>query len=271
MPIAGLAKRMLPYSAVTPKAMLPLVRGDVIRPVMHWILADVKAAGIDEVCLVASPGQPEIIERYCDAAAEAGAGDLPEIRIDIQDNPAGFGAAVLQAAEFVGDESFAVLLGDHAYAYPGERSCIQQVAGAYRDHPGAAMIGVQTVPETELLRVGTAAGERITDNVYRCTRFVEKPSVQVAGEQLRTSGLDEGQYLAHCGIYVFQPVIFDCLREVAGVSPTDGELELSAAQSVLLDRCGESYYLCRISGRAFDVGSPRGYAGAQEAFGAQWG
>jgi len=266
MPIAGLAKRMRPYSAVVPKAMLPLVRRDILRPVMNWILADVKSAGIDEVGIVASPDQIYMIEHYWKAVMEAGDEDLPEIHILVQDRPAGFGDAVLQAAEYVGSESFALLLGDHVYVSFDAQPCITQVVQAYEDHSGMAMVGVQAVSDAELCRVGTTAGYPIADRVYRCRAFVEKPSIDIARDQLRTIGLAEGQYLAHCGIYVFQPIIFDCLREMASTRPTDSELELTGAQSLLLERFGDSYFLFHISGRALDVGSPEGYAKAQEVF-----
>ena len=266
MPIAGLAKRMRPYSAVVPKAMLPLVRGNILRPVIHWILADVRSAGIDEVGIVASPDQIDMIEQYWQTAIEAGEEDLPKTHILVQDRPAGFGDAILRAAKFVGEESFALLLGDHVYASSSDIPCISQVTQAHEAHPGVAMIGVQTVLDTELCRVGTTMGDPITDEVYRCRAFIEKPSIDIARAQLRTTNLVEGQYLVHCGIYVFQPVIFDCLRETASILPTDRELELAGAQSLLLERFGEEYFLCCISGKALDVGSIEGYAKAQKVF-----
>ena len=266
MPIAGLARRMLPYSAAVPKAMLPLVRKDILRPVIHWILADVKSAGIDEVGIVASPDQVYMIEDYRKAAVEAGDEDLPEIHILVQDRPTGFGDAVLQAGEYVGSESFALLLGDHVYVSSDAPPCIAQVVGAYEEHSAMAMVGVQAVSETELCRVGTTAGVPMADRVYRCRAFVEKPSIDIARAQLRTSGLDEGQYLGHCGIYVFPPVIFDYLREIASIRATGGELELADAQKLLLERDSDSYFLFHISGQALDVGSPQGYAKAQKVF-----
>lgn len=266
IPIAGLAKRMAPYSAAVPKAMLPLVRHGVLRPVIHWILADAKSAGIDEVGVVASPEQTQMLENYWKAATEADGDDLPNIQILLQDRPAGFGDAILQAAQYVGSEDFALLLGDHVYVSSGAQPCIAQVTRAHDEHPGAAMIGVQAVPEAELCRVGTAAGDPISDRVYCCGAFVEKPSIDIARARLRTSGLADGQYLGHCGIYVFQSAVFDCLREIAGTQLPDRELELADAQSLLLERFGESCFLFHISGQALDVGSPRGYLKAQKVF-----
>lgn len=267
IPIAGAAERLRPYSAVVPKAMLPLVRQNRLRPVIHWILADAKSAGIDEAAIVVSSDQLGMIESYYSAALEAGDRDLPEIHFLIQDRSAGFGDAVLQAADYVGSDSFALLLGDHVYVSSDVQTCTAQVIQAYGDYPGMAMVGVQAVAEAELCRVGTTAGDPITDRLYRCKAFVEKPSIDVARAQLRTVGLAEGQYFAHCGIYVFQPVIFDYLREIAHMRQTDGELEMADAQKLLLQRFGDRYFLFHILGRALDVGSPEGYVIAQRVFG----
>jgi UTP--glucose-1-phosphate uridylyltransferase len=270
IPIAGLGTRLLPVSRVVPKAMLPLMGADGrLRTVLHVICAEARAAGAGEVGVVVSPGQREVCEAYFEAARQAGADDLPErIEYILQETPAGFGDAVAAAAAFVGtDEDFLVMLGDHVYrADPGEASCAAQVVGAAQRHRGAAMIGVQTVCEDELSRVGVASGTPMENGVYRCDRFVEKPTLDQARARLATEDLPSGQYLAHAGIYCFSREIFDCIAELTKRDQA-GEIELADAQSLLLRRHPEDYYLYRIAGRAWDTGSPEGYARTFAAMG----
>jgi UTP-glucose-1-phosphate uridylyltransferase len=77
---------------------------------------------------------------------------------------------------------------------------------------------------------------------------------------LRNEGLEDGRYLAHCGIYIFDAEIFDCLeREQSKVKTRGGELELAAAQVRFLQRYPDSHYLLRIDGKAYDMGNPEGY------------
>lgn len=286
IPVAGLGTRMLPMSAVLPKCLFPLTDASGrCRPILHWLCDQARTAGVQEVAVVVSPGQHELIARYMKAACSGGDYSqadppLPTLHYVIQDRPAGFGDAVLRAEPFVGRYPFLLLLGDHIYVTaPGQPSCVQQVAAAFSQHKPAAMVGMQAVPEAELPRVGVARGVPIpptpqpTANaepapehpatVYRCTDFVEKPTVQQARERLVTPALPEGQYLAHAGVYAFGSAIFDCL----GATPPDakGELQLADAQSLLLQKRPQEYLLCHIQGRAYDTGNPQGYAAAQAA------
>ena len=124
----------------------------------------------------------------------------------------------------------------------------------------------QRVGEDQLSLVGVAAGEPLGDGIYRCTAFVEKPDSATAARELRTPGLPEGEYLAHCGSFVFAPEIFACLSELASSTKPGAELELADAQSLLLGRTGGDYLLCESPVRVYDVGTPEGYAEAFQAF-----
>jgi UTP--glucose-1-phosphate uridylyltransferase len=274
VPVAGLGTRLRPWTHAAAKALLPLVDPqNAIRPVVHVIAAEAASAGAQRLVLVASPGQIEPLEAYFSAVRDTDAGaELPEtIRCRLQREPRGFGDAVLQAEEDAAGEPVLVMLGDHVHrAAGGAERCGAQVAGAWDRHGGAAMIGVQPVDAAELSRVGTVAGEPLGKGVYRCTDFVEKPDAATAAERLRTPGLPEGEYLAHCGLYVFDAAIFDCLRAVAESGPA-GEVELADAQRMLLDRRAGEYRLCRIDGRAYDTGTPGNYAAAFAAMRAHAG
>jgi len=160
-----------------------------------------------------------------------------------------------------------VLLGDHVrIASAGRPPCAAQVAEAFARRQAAAMIGVHTVGPEALPRMGVARGKPAGNGVYLCTDFVEKPDPATARRRLRTEDLPEDRFLAHCGIYIFTTDILDCLAELAAPGrPAEAELELADAQAMLLERRPESYYLCRVAGRAYDAGTPTGYREAQVA------
>jgi UTP--glucose-1-phosphate uridylyltransferase len=267
IPIAGLGTRMGPLARAVPKAMFPLVDGrGRIRPVAHWICAEAAAAGISQVALIVSPGHLETIREYF-AAVASEAAELPQEIACIPAEPLGFGYAVLQGEKFVGGEPFAVFLGDHVHlADAGSPPCAAQVAETFEKWPGAAMIGMQAVGPEELPHVGVAAGVPLGQRVYRCTALAEKPDLATARARLATPNLGQDRFLAHCGIYAFAREVFDCLKAVRAGCPKRGELQLADAQAMLLARRSQDYYLIQIAGRAYDTGTPLGYAAAQAAF-----
>lgn len=262
--------RLRPISAVVPKAMLPLVdRAGRVLPMLHYVLAEAASAGIDRAAVIVSPNHEQMLGQYVTAAEKAGLGDLPgRVEFVVQDRPLGFGHAVSLARGIAGSEPFMLLLGDHVYLPDdGQPGCAAQVALAYGSVGGAAMIGMQPVGPDELPRVGVAGGEPVADDIYRCTSFVEKPDLATARSRLATPGLRKNRFLAHSGIYVFTPEIFDCLEElITSGRATGGEVQLADAQSELLKRHERDYYLVRIRGRAYDVGAPAGYAATLAAF-----
>ncbi|MFB3893523.1 MAG: sugar phosphate nucleotidyltransferase [Phycisphaerae bacterium] len=278
IPIAGLGTRMGVLARAVPKAMFPLVGADGrIRPVVQCIIDEAMSAGVEQVGLIVSPAQVELLRTYFDALAAEDSGRVRRAaEFIVQPSPEGFGEAVARGAKFAGDEPFMLLLGDHVYkAAHDAKPCAAQVADAFAWQGGAAMIGMQTVGPEELPKVGTAGGEPIgpetacvgnESRIYVCRRFIEKPSIETARHELRTPGLGEDQYLAHCGIYVLTSEIFDCLRELsARPRPAGKEIQLADAQSMLLARHPNNYYLYRIDGRAYDTGTPGGYLATQKA------
>lgn len=270
VPVAGLGTRLRPISCVVPKAMMPLAdrRGRVL-PVLHYVLAEAAAAGIEEAAVIVSPPHEDMLRRYLEAARQV-APDMPKrVELVIQQQPLGFGHAVLMGKDVVGPESFMLLLGDHVYvAQANAQPCAAQVAHAFAQRGGAAMIGMQPVDASELPRVGVAGGVPLGNGVFRCTDFIEKPSLAAAKSRLATPGLKDGEFLAHCGTYIFGAEVFDCLEELAARPRESGkEIQLADAQSMLLKRSGDRYFLCQIRGRAYDTGTPEGYAATVKAFG----
>ncbi|MCH8193310.1 MAG: hypothetical protein IIA65_04760 [Planctomycetes bacterium] len=263
----------MPVTSCVPKALFPLVDGaGRITTILQVILEQVKAGGVDEVALIVSPGQQGTIESYLYAAGSGSTRELPKRLSYIdQREPLGFGHAVYQGRSFADNGPIMVFLGDYIHiAAAGSAPCARQIVDAFAATGGAAMVGVQAVDRGDLSRVGVATGERVADGTYRCTRFVEKPTLEVAEGRLKTRGVAGEGYLGHCGVYLFDAVLFDYLEQVAQrVSAENGEMELAAAQSLLLENDPANYYLCEIKGRSYDTGTPMAYAEAFRAYHSQ--
>ncbi|UCG60028.1 MAG: NTP transferase domain-containing protein [Phycisphaerales bacterium] len=272
VPVAGRGTRLAPLTRVVPKALFPLVNSSgLVRAVLHVILEQATRAGVEQIGIVVSPEHRKMLQQYVDSAKECDAGELAAAHVEfiVQPRPRGFGDAVLRGADFVGDEPFMLLLGDHLYlSNRNQLTCAEQVIRAFNTTGGVAVVGVQPAPAGELSKVGVARGVSIRGRIYQCTDFVEKPDLQVAKDRLITSGMPPDTFLAHCGIYVFTPDIFRCLSSVGRAVQTAGraEVELAEAQTMLLNSHSEEYFLVKISGRAYDVGTPAGYARACAVF-----
>lgn len=266
IPVAGLGTRMGPITQSVPKCMFPLVDARRrLRPLLHHACMEASAAGIDNVAIVAGPRQTDLLHRYFNTASKDNVGELPvNIEFLSQPQPRGLGDALMQAEYYAAGEPLMMLLGDYAWrAGDQARCCAAQVADAFAERGGAAMVGMTVVGAEDLSRLGVARGRLLGDNVYACEDLIEKPSPAVAKQRLVSPDLQAGRYLAHGGIYVFTPAIFDCLRELSrGYRPGGEELQLTAAQQMLLKRRPGEYFLVRIEGRCIDCGSPAGYADA---------
>jgi UTP--glucose-1-phosphate uridylyltransferase len=268
IPVAGLGTRMGALARFVPKAMLPLIdaRGR-LRPTVHWICLEAAEAGVKAAAVVVAPRHLEMIGQYFDCLGREEREELPEKISFIAAEPLGFGYAVLQCEAFIGKDAFMLFLGDHVHRdVAGAASCAAQVALAWERRGGVAMVGMQAVGAEELPMVGVAAGEELGGGIYRCRHFVEKPDLPTARRLLRTPGLGADRFLAHCGIYIFSPEIIGILKELEAARADGQEVQLAQAQSMLLDRRPDDYYLIEIHGRAYDTGSPAGYLAAQDAW-----
>jgi UTP--glucose-1-phosphate uridylyltransferase len=248
--------------------MFPLVDASGrVRPVVQYIIDQACLAGVEKVALIVAPSHTNLLRKYFTATKKQRTKDRVAIEFLSQPSPMGFGEAVARGAHFVGDEPFMLLLGDHVHKSPaGEEPCALQVAKAFDSQAGCAMIGMQEVDSAELSKVGAAAGENIGQRLYRCRKFIEKPTIDQAQNELVTPELPVGKFLAHCGIYIFQPEIFECLARLAVQDrPMGQEIQLADAQSMLLGRHSDDYYLYQIAGKAYDTGTPAGFLAAQDA------
>ncbi|HIJ72319.1 MAG TPA: hypothetical protein HPP87_13335 [Planctomycetes bacterium] len=260
----------MPVTKATPKALFPLVDGGgKIYTVLDVICREAVWAGAKDIGIVISPWQSDLIKKYlADARQNILQDELSNIEFITQQTPMGFGDAVLQARDFVADEPFMLLLGDHIQIPDkGTPACGLQLAQAFDSMDAQALVGMQAVTSEKLSRVGVAAGVPVRQNVYHCTFFIEKPDPETARQKLQTPGLPPDNFLAHCGIYIFSPEIFDCLEEVkAKIDNSADELELADAQNLLLKKYPKKYFLYKINGLVYDTGTPEGYARTQAAF-----
>jgi UTP--glucose-1-phosphate uridylyltransferase len=229
-PAAGLGTRFLPATKAQPKEMLPIVD----KPTIQYVVEEAVAAGIQEIVIVTGRGK-NAIEDHFDRAVELemmlerkGRGDLLDVvrrvsdLIDVcyvrQKEPLGLGHAVLAARNLVGDEPFAVLLGDDILT--DEVPALQQMMRVHEAHHASVLL-VQRVPTSEVSRYGVIAGRPIADGVYQILDMVEKPE---AGT--------EPSNLALIGRYILTPEVFPVLEATA--SDRTGEIQLTNGLKALL-------------------------------------
>jgi UTP--glucose-1-phosphate uridylyltransferase len=259
LPVAGLGTRFLPVTKAIPKEMLPLV--DV--PVVQVIVEECLASGIDEIIFVTSRGKEPILD-YFDRAADLEAllerkgkgseldivrrvSDLGRISSVRQPDARGLGHAVLCARAVVGNEPFAVLLGDDLLE--GDRPAIRQLLDVY-ESSGSAVVGLIEVPPGQEHLYGIAKGQLVAGEterrVHRIESLVEKPAPGTAPSRL-----------AVMGRYVLPPEVFEILE---GTKPgSGGEIQLTDALAVFCDRPGFGLLGVEVEGLRFDAGDRASY------------
>lgn len=251
IPAAGFGTRFLPATKAQPKEMLPIVD----TPAIQYIVKEALDSGIEEILIITGRSK-RAIEDHFDSSVEleellqkqgknkqlAMVKDLADIKIHFirQKSPRGLGDAVLCAKAFIGDEPFAVLLGDDI-VYNPEKPCLQQLMDCYEQHPGI-ILGAQFVPNEKVSSYGIVLGESLADNLYRVHGLVEKPSVDKAPSNL-----------AVLGRYILTPDIFDILENTKpGVG---NEVQLTDA----LAASKTDTYALAYEGVRYDTGDKLGY------------
>ena len=218
---AGRGTRMYPATTTIQKEMLPIMDIDgICKPAIQIIIEEALDSGIEEVCLVVNPhNRAQIEQHFAQLSPEElrlfkgkDWALLQSARIQqiaarltfaVQETPEGYGHAVWQAREFVGNEPFLLMLGDHIYTSGETRRCARQVIDAYEQY-GASISAVQQTPMELLHLFGTVRGRRVSEQppVYDVDTIVEKPTVEYAEEHLRQAGLLYGMYLCFIGMHI---------------------------------------------------------------------
>lgn len=254
IPAAGLGTRFLPATKACPKEMLPIVD----KPTIQYIIEEALASGIKDILIITGHNKRSIEDHFdynpelelnlrehgkdelLALVKEIGDINLHYIR---QKEPKGLGHAILCAKSFVGNEPFAVLLGDDV-VYNEEKPCLQQLLDVY-DATGASVLGCQTVPQEKVSSYGIVASEATEDaRIFKVNDMVEKPAVEEAPSRL-----------AVLGRYVITPEIFAILEQTA--PGRGGEIQLTDALKVLAQE--QAMYAYDFVGRRYDVGDKQGY------------
>jgi len=257
IPAAGLGTRFLPVTKTIPKEMLPIVD----TPTIELVIAEVAAAGVDEVIIVSAPGK-DALDRYFAPAPQLEArlardgreaelalvrreGSGPTVTVIHQDLPLGNGDAVLRARRLVGDRPFLMIWGDDIAiaAVPVAR----QLLDCRERQGGGSVAGVMRVPTAQVSRYGIVEGDPAGERTWRMRRIVEKPQT---GET--TSDL------AQVHGYVLEPGIFAALERTA--AGRGGEVWLADAVNALVQQDGaEPVWAHAFVGERFDTGDRLGY------------
>lgn len=260
IPCAGLGTRFLPATKATPKEMLPIV--DI--PMIQYIVEEAVRAGIRDIVFITGRNKDSIVDHF-DYAFEVetvlekkGNTALAEVSRNIaklcniitirQKNPMGLGHAVLCAEPVIGNEPFAVLLGDDLI--DSKVPCIGQLI-EIAEKEQASVVGVMEVPEREVSKYGIVGGDRVNAKLTRVKTLVEKPSVK-----------DAPSRLAIPGRYVLTPTIFEILRNTP--PGKGGEIQLTDGLKTLAER--EKLFAFEFDGTRYDTGDRVGYIDATLAF-----
>jgi UTP--glucose-1-phosphate uridylyltransferase len=258
-PAAGLGTRFLPATKAQPKEMLPIVD----KPVLQFVIEEAVASGIDDILIVTGRGK-RAIENHFDFNPELEAflaaagkrelieqvrdiGDRAQIHYIRQKQQLGLGDAIRLGRDHVGEQPFAVLLGDTIIDPPeGQKPGLRQLLDVYEEKQ-ASVVAVHRVPQEWVTRYGIVGGETERNNhdLVRLRRLVEKPSVE-----------DAPSNLAIAGRYVFTPEIFGCIDATGrGVG---GEIQLTDAMNLLAQR--QPMYALAWQATRYDIGNRVEYA-----------
>lgn len=260
IPAAGLGTRFLPATKAQPKEMLPIVD----KPTIQYIIEEAVASGIEEILIVTGRNK-KCIEDHFDRSVELELeleksnkdemlemvkeiSDIADIHYIRQKEPKGLGHAILCARAFVGDEPFAVLLGDDVV--DSEVPCLKQLMDCYDEYK-TSILGVQTVPKDDVNKYGIVDGLHIEDRVYKVKNLVEKPAIEEAPSNV-----------AILGRYIITPQIFNILEETK--PGKGGEIQLTDALETLISQ--EAMYAYNFEGKRYDVGDKLGFLQATVEF-----
>ncbi len=260
IPAAGLGTRFLPATKAQPKEMLPIVD----KPTIQYIIEEAVEAGIQDIIIVTGRNKRSIEDHFdrsieLELELERGAklemldmvkeiSEMANIHYIRQKEPRGLGHAILAARHFIGNEPFAVLLGDDVVV--AKQPCLGQMLDVFREYQ-TSILGVQTVAREVVDKYGIIAGKQVDDRVYKVTDMVEKPSLEEAPSNV-----------AVLGRYIITPEIFRFLEtQDAG---RGGEIQLTDALKRLAKE--QAMYAYDFKGHRYDVGTKAGFIQANIEF-----
>lgn len=260
IPAAGLGTRFLPATKAQPKEMLPIVD----KPTIQYIVEEAINSGIEDIIIVTGRSK-RAIEDHFDKSYELeeelrrkGNIDLLSLSQDIsnladihyirQKEPKGLGHAIYCAKSFIGNEPFAVLLGDDIV--DSEVPCLKQLIDIYNEYK-TTVLGVQSVPDEDVPKYGIVSCNQVDERVYKVKDMVEKPDKDKAPSNI-----------AILGRYIITPHIFKYLENAE--PGKGGEIQLTDALKNL--KAAEAMYAYDFIGKRYDVGNKLGFLQATVEF-----
>jgi UTP--glucose-1-phosphate uridylyltransferase len=268
IPVAGFGTRMLPATKSIPKEMVPIVD----KPVIHYLVEEAAASGIEEVILVNHPSKKAIedyfkpapaLEKRLEAAGKMDLlqqvreiNDMVKISVVYQEEALGNGHAILMAKDLIGNEPFAIVWGDDIFE--GKEPRIKQLIETYEEHKGSVLALVESKHEASFpeycRRYGCVGVDEIDDITHKITHIVEKPAPEEA----------PSRYFS-VGGYVYTPRILEILEQTP--PGKSDEIWLADAAMELLKE--EAIYGRVIDGSYWDIGNKMGFLKANIHFALQ--
>jgi UTP-glucose-1-phosphate uridylyltransferase len=275
IPAAGFGTRLFPATKAIKKELFPVIdRDGRAKPVILAIVEEALSAGVEEVCILVQQADREIFEEifrapppighfnklsradqeYCSYLMDIGG----RITFIAQEAQEGFGHAVFCAREWVGDEPFLLLLGDHLYAAAGDPSCARQILDVY-ERVGTSVVGLKVTRAEDIHNFGCVTGTwREPGSVLFVTEFREKPELDYAREHLHVDGMEDDEFLTVFGQYVLEPRVFEYLDEHITHNVRErGEFQLTSCLDRVRREDGFTGYV--VKGKRFDIGLPDAY------------
>jgi UTP--glucose-1-phosphate uridylyltransferase len=253
IPAAGLGTRFLPATKAQPKEMLPIVD----KPAIQHVVEEAVAAGLRDILIITGRGKRSVedhfdrsfeLEHYLDKAGKSdmlkqirAIAEMADIHYVRQGEPRGLGHAISVARQHVGDEPFAVMLGDDVMA---EGSTVLPSIVNLHERYGRSVVALKEFPRSEMSAYGCALPEAVDESLVRIVDVVEKPKPE-----------DAPSNLAIMGRYVFTPEIFDCLEQVK--PGPGGEIELTDAIALLIQE--QTVYGYVFEDVRYDIGDKLDY------------
>src|SRR6478672_1947625 len=275
IPAAGFGTRLFPATKAVKKELFPIIdREGRAKPVLLAIVEEALSAGIEEVGIVVQKSDRALFEDFFKVPPPA---DLfhklsPEnkeysqylkdlgsrITILTQDVQEGYGHAVFCAKDWVNNEPFLLMLGDHVYSSDLEISCAAQVLNIY-EQSNQSVVSLTVMPGDIIHKAGCVTGVwQEVDSILSVTQLAEKPSLEYARQHLRVEGMAEDEFLCIFGLYALSPKVFEYLEENISNNIRDrGEFQLTPCVDKLCQAEGVTGYL--VKGRCFDTGLPDAY------------
>jgi UTP-glucose-1-phosphate uridylyltransferase/mevalonate kinase len=282
IPAAGFGTRLFPASKVMKKELFPVIDGNgKVKPLIMEVVEEAVESGIEKICIIVQKEELRMFEeffcipppienykklpreqqKYSDYILDLGS----RVSFVIQEEQEGFGHAVYCAREWVGNEPFLLLLGDHLYVSENERRCASGLLEIY-EQAGHSVVGLRVSEEKKIGNYGCVTGVwEVEGSLLDITEVYEKPEIDYARAHLHMDGMKENLYLTLFGQYVLTPKIFEYIEEnIRHNFRERGEFQLTSCLDRL--RQEESLVGYVVNGECFDIGMPESYLESIAAF-----